>query len=107
MVIQEQDANDTSPNTIVAPISHTKSKLKVIIPIKTQYDENGNILLDGNVLLGNIVTISKVRLGDYITDLFPDEMENVDKAIMVSLGIEHKNIELNSIKKDFKTKKIL
>ncbi len=33
VVIQEQDANDTSPNTIVAPISHTKSKLKVIIPI--------------------------------------------------------------------------
>ena len=56
---------------------------------KTQYDVNGDILLDGNVLLGNIVCVSKARLGNYITDLPTNELKAVDKAIAMSLGILH------------------
>ena len=45
--------------------------------------------LDGNVLLGNITCVSKARLGDYITDLSSVEMKAVDKAISLSLDINH------------------
>lgn len=47
------------------------------------------LILDGNVLLGNIACISKARLGDYITDLTTDEMKSVDKAIAISLDTYH------------------
>lgn len=99
VVIQNQDGNDMSPNTIVAPITHTKSKVNVVIPIETQYDANGNILLDGNVLLGNIVTVSKSRLGNEITELKPDEMKLIDDTILTTFGIEWKNDIINNLKK--------
>ena len=50
---------------------------------------SGKLILDGNVLLGNIICVSKARLSDYITDLSADEMKAVDKAISLSLGINH------------------
>ncbi|OPY61136.1 MAG: mRNA interferase MazF [Pelotomaculum sp. PtaU1.Bin065] len=99
VVIQNQNGNDKSPNTIVAPITHTNSKLDVVILIKTQYDSMGNILLNGNVLLGNIVTISKARLGSFITELPKDEMDKIDNAIMISMGINWKNIKIISLEK--------
>lgn len=89
VILQYNSANTTSPNTIVAPITHTTSTLKTVIPIKDKKDSSGTVILDGNVLLGNIVCVSKGRLGDYVADLSTDEMNKVDEAISVSLGINH------------------
>ncbi len=89
VVLQYNSANKTSPNVLVAPITHTTSKLPVVIPIIDKKDASGNIILDGNVLLGNITCVSKARLGDYITDLTKSEMKAIDKAISISLGINH------------------
>lgn len=89
VILQYDSANKTSPNTIVAPITHTTSSLPIVIPITDKVDANGNIILDGNVLLGNIVCISKARLGDYITKLTVDEMKQVDNAIALSLDLHH------------------
>lgn len=89
VILQYDSANTTSPNTIVAPITHTTSTLKTVIPIDDKIDSSGAVILDGNVLLGNIVCVSKGRLGDYVTDLSTDEMKKVDEAISVSLGINH------------------
>lgn len=89
VILQYNSANKTSPNTIVAPITHTQSKLPIVVPINDKFDAAGNLILDGNVLLGNITCISKARLGDYVTDLTPDEMKKVDKAISLSLDINH------------------
>lgn len=66
VILQYDSANKTSPNTIVAPITHTTSSLPIVVPITDKLDDKGNIILDGNVLLGNIVCVSKARLGDYI-----------------------------------------
>jgi mRNA interferase MazF len=87
VILQIQSQNNRSPNTIVAPITHTESTLDVVVPISPKKDKHGNVILDGNVLLGNIVTISKSRIDTYITDLLPDEMKKIDKAIAISLGI--------------------
>lgn len=88
VILQYNSANKTSPNTIVAPITHTTSNVPVVIPIENKFDTQGKAILDGNVLLGNIVCVSKARLGDYITDLSTSEMKDIDKAIAISLDIK-------------------
>lgn len=89
VVLQYNSANKSSPNTIVAPITHTTSPLPTVVPIADKLGAKGNVLLDGNVLLGNIVCISKARLEDHIADLTPDEMKQVDTAILLSLDLNH------------------
>lgn len=87
VVIQNFHGNKNSPNTIVAPITHTTSTLDIVVPITEQKDANNNIILSGNVLLGNVITVSKARLGDEITELPKDEMKKIDIAIAKSLDI--------------------
>lgn len=87
VILQYNSDNRTSPNTLVAPITHTTSPLPIVVPIADKFDSSGKVILDGNVLLGNITCVSKARLGNYITDLTPNEMKAVDKAISISLNI--------------------
>lgn len=89
VILQSNQFNKTSPNTIVAPITHTNSNLPIVVPISAKTDSTGNTILDGNVLVGNITCISKARLGDYITNLTSEEMKQVDKAISLSLDVNH------------------
>ena len=89
VILQYNSANRTSPNTLVAPITHTTSKLPIVVPIAEKKDSSDKLILDGNVLLGNITCVNKARLGDYITDLSVAEMKAVDKAISLSLDINH------------------
>lgn len=89
VILQYNSANRTSPNTLVAPITHTTSALPIVVPIADKKDSSGKLILDGNVLLGNVTCVSKARLGDYITDLTAGEMRAVDKAISISLGTNH------------------
>jgi mRNA interferase MazF len=42
---------------------------------------------DGQVLLGNIITISKARLDSYVTNLTNSEMKDIDEAIAKSIDI--------------------
>lgn len=100
VVIQYDAGNSKSPNTIVAPITHTSSTLPIVVPIEDKFDSAGNIILDGNVLLGNIVCVSKARLGDYIADLTADEMKKVDEAISISLDVKRHYDKLNNMYKD-------
>lgn len=100
VILQYNSANKTSPNTIVAPISHTTSKLPVVVPLEPKKDSNGKIILDGNVLLGNITCISKARLGAYITTLTSREMNDVDKAVAFSLHLMHHYQSLHCMYQD-------
>ncbi len=87
VILQYDSANKTSPNVLVAPITHSSSKLPVVVPIEDKKDKDGATILDGNVLLGNITCVSKARLGDYITDLTKKEIKAVDKALSISLDV--------------------
>ena len=100
LIIQNDAANVKSPNVIVAPITHTTSDLDVVVPIANQLNELGEIILNGNVLLGNIVCVSKARLGNYISKLPPGEMWKVDEAISISIDIKRHYDKLTSIHKD-------
>jgi len=100
VVLQGFEGNMKSPNTIVAPITHTSSTLGVVVPINTRYNQDGSILLDGNILLGNIVAVSKARLGDYIATLTTSEMKLVDIAMAKSLDIWKNWVTYENIIKD-------
>ncbi|NLU09637.1 MAG: type II toxin-antitoxin system PemK/MazF family toxin [Tepidanaerobacter acetatoxydans] len=100
VVLQRDRANLESPNTIVAPITHTSSTLPVVIPISPKHNSSGDVVLDGNVLLGNIVCVSKARLGDYVARLEPSEMKAVDEAIAISLDIKRYYDKLDNILND-------
>lgn len=87
VVLQNASGNEFSLNTIVAPITHTNSTLDIVVPISNKYDKTGKQILDGNVLLGNLITVSKARLGNFITKLDRGEMKKVDDALIISIDI--------------------
>lgn len=97
VILQNNAQNRTSPNTIVAPITHTGSTINVVVPIATQTDAMGRVILDGHALLGNIITVSKGRLGGYITRLSKNDMDEIDKALMISVQVQNKIDALNRI----------
>lgn len=97
VVLQYDAGNSKSPNTIVAPITHSSSKLPIVVPIADKLDSAGTVILDGNVLLGNIVCVSKARLGTYIADLSADEIRKVDEAIAISLDVKRHYDKLNNM----------
>ena len=100
VIIQYDAGNAYSPNTIVAPITHSSSNLPIVVKIEDKKDSSGKVILDGNVLLGNIVCVSKGRLGELITKLDDNEMKKVDEAIAISLGIKYYYDKLFNIYND-------
>ncbi len=92
VIIQSDVGNINSSNVIVAPITHTFKPIPSMAHIDTQKDFNGKIILDGQVNLSNIQTVSKARLGEYIVTLSKQDMESIDKSLYVSLGLM-KNIK--------------
>ena len=55
--------------------------------IITQKDSKGMVILDGQVNLSNVQTVSKARLGNYITKLSKEDIKNIDNSLYVSLGL--------------------
>ncbi|MEQ3339911.1 type II toxin-antitoxin system PemK/MazF family toxin [Clostridium butyricum] len=95
VILQNYNGNRNSPNTIVAPISHTDDKLPVIVELETQYNSDGTVKLDGSVLLANVITISKARLGNLITDLGSEEMKKIDLALAKSIDIHKYYLDIS------------
>lgn len=96
VIIQGNVGNINSSNVIVAPITHTDKPLPCMAEIEPQ-SANQGIILDGFVNTSNIQTVSKARLGDFITRLSKKDIKNIDNCLYVSLGLI-KNI------KDFEKK---
>src|SRR5699024_6744669 len=74
LILQNNIGNKYSPTVIVAAITSKIGKNK-------GFTENSVALLE------QIRTIDKQRLTDKITHLSEEMMENVDKALKISLGI--------------------
>lgn len=84
VILQNNPANRSSPNVIVAPITNTSDSNSSVVPLTRPVGSP----LTGNVLLGNVVTVSKARLGEYIDKLDSvTEMPLVEKALYNSLGV--------------------
>ncbi|GBF73177.1 putative mRNA interferase PemK [Paenibacillus sp. 598K] len=85
LVIQNDIGNDRSPTTIVAAISYeTRRYMHTHVLIKP--NECG-LPAPSAVMLEQIRTVSQKRLGRYIGKLSDYRMEQVDRAIQISLGL--------------------
>ena len=87
VIIQNDSGNLYSPTIIVAA---TTGRLdKPSLPTHTLLKENGNNSLkkDTIILLEQIRTIDRYRLGNYIGRLNDYEMETMDMALAISVGL--------------------
>lgn len=101
VILQNNDDNYNSPNTIVAPITHDTDELDCMFPVSVKYDQNGNTILDGKVNVSNLMCVSKARLGKKITKLTSSEMKEIEKRLIAQMDI---NCYINYLKKQIKKK---
>lgn len=83
LIIQNDMGNKHSPTTIVASITSKldKHKLPTHIEIKDGMRKKSVILLE------QIKTIDKERLGTKICELSEEDLKQVDEALRISLGV--------------------
>ena len=86
LILQNNTGNRHSPTTIVAAI--TGRKTKAALPTHVKIMAKG-LKTESTVLLEQIRTIDKARLGEYIGRLDTKTLAAVDRAIVVSLGIKY------------------
>lgn len=85
LIVQNNVGNYHSPTVIVAVLtSKSKKKLPTHIPITS---DEGNLTMDSTVLLEQLRTIDKDRLKDYIGSISDKKMNEVNQAMLVSLGL--------------------
>jgi mRNA interferase MazF len=85
LVIQNDIGNRYSPTVIVAAITST---------LRAEFDVNvlinapeGGLSRDSTVLLNQIRTVDRSRLGRYWGRCSAETMTQVDRALMISLGL--------------------
>ena len=86
LILQNDIGNKHNPTTIVAAI--TSRKTKATLPTHVKIMAKG-LKTESTVLLEQIRTIDKARLGEYIDRLDSKTLAAVDRAIVVSLGIKY------------------
>lgn len=86
LILQNDIINKHSPVTIVAAI--TSNRDKVYLPNDIAI-EPACLPLPSAVLLGQIRTIDKTRLEEYVGKLDKASMDEVDRGIVSSFGIKY------------------
>lgn len=86
LCIQNDTGNKHSPTIIVAAI--TSRKTKANFPTHVSISTKG-LKKKSYVLLEQIRTIDKTRLGEYVGKISKDDMGRVDHAIIVSMGLKY------------------
>lgn len=81
LVISNDIGNEVSPRVIVAPMTSSTSR---IFPFQVVAEINGR---PGKVLLDQIRTVDKRRLGALICHIEHATMKLVDQAIKISLSL--------------------
>jgi mRNA interferase MazF len=88
LIIQNDIGNEVSPQTIVASCSTAREKpFPFLAPVTAR--ESG-LPKDCNINLSAIMTIDKLRLGEKCGELSKEKMDEVDKALKISLGLDER-----------------
>jgi len=87
LIIQNDIGNKYSPTVIVAAITAKISKSKLPTHVEVPADQVG-LVRDSVVLLEQVRTIDKKRLIQAIGKFSPEMMLDVDKALLISLGLK-------------------
>ncbi len=85
LVLQNDKGNQYSPTTIVAAVTSKRKKAELPTHVKISVD---GLKAPSIVLLEQLRTIDKARLGNYAGRLNKDTMGKVDHAIITSLGVK-------------------
>jgi len=86
LIVQNNVGNYHSPTVIVAILT-SKAKKKMPTHIKIDSGE-GNLSVDSTILLEQLRTIDKNRLEKYVGSISSKKMNEVNRAILISLGIQ-------------------
>ena len=89
LIVQNDTGNKYSPTIICAAITSQINKAKLPTHIELSAHEFG-LPKDSVVLLEQIRTLDKRRLKERIGALTPTTMQNVNAALMISLGFNDK-----------------
>ncbi|HMN29134.1 MAG TPA: type II toxin-antitoxin system PemK/MazF family toxin [Caldilineaceae bacterium] len=85
LVIQNNIGNQYSPTVIVAAISSgSHARFDVNVVVKTP---EGGLANDSLILLNQIRTVDKLRLGRYWGRVSAQTLDQVDEALKISLGL--------------------
>ena len=85
VILQNNKGHQHSPTVIVAPL--TTQKIKPRLPTHVMVSTSG-LRSSSLVLLEQIRTIDKKRMRNYIGTVTDDEMQEIEKAVLASVGIE-------------------
>ena len=88
VIVQNDKGNKHSNTVIIAPVSSRLTKPP--IPTHVMIPE-AIIQRSSMILLEQIRTLDKQRLGQWVCALDEETMEHVDEALCVSLGLTKKN----------------
>lgn len=88
LILQNDIGNKHSPTVVVAAITSRLGKAKLPTHVNLSSEK---LSKDSIVLLEQIRTIDKCRLVEYIGKATPEEMEFIEKAFLVSVGINKRN----------------
>lgn len=91
LLVQNDIGNHFGPTLIVAPVSSRYWK-KSKQPTHTLIEGIQNLSSPSVVLTEQLLTIDKVRVMKYLGKVSEDQMQNVNKAVMVSLGLKQPDI---------------
>lgn len=86
LIIQNDVGNRFSPTVIAAAITSRKGKRMLPTHIRLRADLDG-LHSNSIVLLGQIRTLDRIRLKEYIGRLNANTMYEIDHAIAVSFGL--------------------
>ncbi len=88
LVIQNDKGNRNSPTTIVAAVTSSYDRVYPFT-VEVEPDKNTGLEKGSAVLLNQIRTVSiEHRIGEKIGELSEDKLEEVDRAIRISLGLK-------------------
>ncbi len=85
LVIQNDIGNKYATTTIVAAVTTRGRALPVVVPVSAS---DSGLLRDSFINLAHIFTVDKSRLLRRCGELSPARMREVDRAIVVSLGVQ-------------------
>lgn len=91
LVLQNDVGNHFGPTLIVAPISSRYWK-KLKQPTHSLIEGIQNLSSPSVVLTEQLLTIDKMRVMKYLGKVPEEQMQGINKAVKVSLGLEQPNV---------------
>lgn len=85
LVVQNDKGNQFAPTIIIAPITSRRTKAK--LPTHIWLSVTCGLSVNSMVELEQVRTIDKSRLLQYVGEIQQGEMNLVNKALMISLGL--------------------